>query len=149
MKKKIKKFGGGALSAVDSKFYSKFFYVLFKDKDLVLNPELSVRKMGDDIMDPKQTISSKSLGIEKGFDVGRVGAKIYKSDVKYDSIPVPPTSTKGIEGSFILQVELVFMVVMKNHKQVNLKDLVLLQELDLKLNLTKVDIQLLTKTILL
>jgi hypothetical protein len=37
--------------------------------------------MGDDIMDPKQTISSKSLGIEKGFDVGRVGAKIFKSDV--------------------------------------------------------------------
>jgi hypothetical protein len=38
--------------------------------------------MGDDIMDPKQTISRKSLGIEKGFDVGRVGAKIYKSDVQ-------------------------------------------------------------------
>jgi hypothetical protein len=56
--------------------------------------------MGDDIMDPKQTISRKSLGIEKGFDVGRVGAKIYKSDVEYDNIPVPPTSTKGIEGSF-------------------------------------------------
>jgi hypothetical protein len=38
------------------------------------------------------------------------------------------------------------MVVMKNHKQVNLKDPVLLQELDLKLNLTKVGIQPLTKT---
>jgi hypothetical protein len=96
MKKKIKKFSGGALSAVDSSSIQSSSM----DKDLVLNPELSVRKMGDDIMDPKQTISSKSLGIEKGFDVGRVGAKIFKSDVEYDSIPVPPTSTKGIEGSF-------------------------------------------------
>ena len=96
MKKKIKKFGGGALSAVDSGSIQGSSM----DKDLILNPELSVSKMGDDIMDPKQTISSKSLGIEKGFDVGRVGAKIFKSDVKYDSIPVPPTSTKGIEGSF-------------------------------------------------
>jgi hypothetical protein len=78
MKKKIKKFGGGALSAVDSSSIQSSSI----DKDLVLNPELSVSKMGDDIMDPKQTISSKSLGIEKGFDVGRVGAKIYKSDVK-------------------------------------------------------------------
>jgi hypothetical protein len=96
MKKKIKKFGGGALSAVDSGSIQGSSM----DKDLILNPELSVSKMGDDIMDPKQTISRKSLGIEKGFDVGRVGAKIYKSDVEYDSIPVPPTSTKGIEGSF-------------------------------------------------
>jgi hypothetical protein len=120
MKKKIKKFGGGALSAVDSESIqsssidkdsesiqsssidkdSESIQSSSIDKDLVLNPELSVSKMGDDIMDPKQTISSKSLGIEKGFDVGRVGAKIFKSDVKYDSIPVPPTSTKGIEGSF-------------------------------------------------
>ena len=96
MKKKIKKFGGGALSAVDSGSIQGSSM----DKDLILNPELSVSKMGDDIMDPKQTISRKSLGIEKGFDVGRVGAKIYKSDVEYDSIPVPPTSTKGIQGSF-------------------------------------------------
>ena len=96
MKKKIKKFGGGALSAVDSGSIQGSSV----DKDLILNPELSVSKTGDDIMDPKQTISRKSLGIEKGFDVGRVGAKIYKSDIKYDSIPVPPTSTKGIEGSF-------------------------------------------------
>jgi hypothetical protein len=145
MKKKIKKFGGGALSAVDSDSIQSSSM----DKDLILNPELSVRKMGDDIMDPKQTISRKSLGIEKGFDVGRVGAKIYKSDVEYDSIPVPPTSTKGIEGSFILQVELVFMVVMNSQRQVNLKVKVLLQELDLNLIITKVDIQLLTKTILL
>jgi hypothetical protein len=114
MKKKIKKFGGGALSAVDSDSIqsssmdkdsssiqsssmdkdSSSIQSSSIDKDLVLNPELSVSKMGDDIMDPKQTISSKSLGIEKGFDVGRVGAKIFKSDVKYDSIPVPPTSTK-------------------------------------------------------
>lgn len=96
MKKKIKKFGGGALSAVDSGSIQGSSM----DKDLILNPELSVSKIGDDIMDPKQTISRKSLGIEKGFDVGRVGAKIFKSDVEYDSIPVPPTSTKGIEGSF-------------------------------------------------
>jgi hypothetical protein len=78
MKKKIKKFGGGALSAVDSGSIQGSSM----DKDLILNPELSVSKMGDDIMDPKQTISRKSLGIEKGFDVGRVGAKIYKSDVE-------------------------------------------------------------------
>ena len=96
MKKKIKKYSGGALSAVDSSSIQSSSI----DKDLVLNPELSVSKMGDDIMDPKQTISRKSLGIEKGFDVGRVDAKIFKSDVEYDSIPVPPTSTKGIEGSF-------------------------------------------------
>jgi hypothetical protein len=66
MKKKIKKFGGGALSADSESIQSsidkdsKFFYgqrlnVLLSI--LVLNPELSVRKMGDDIMDPKQTIS--------------------------------------------------------------------------------------------
>jgi hypothetical protein len=96
MKKKIKKYSGGALSAVDSSSIQSSSI----DKDLIVNPELSVRKMGDDIMDPKQTITDKSLGIEKGFDVGRVGAKIFKSDVEYDSIPVPPTSTKGIEGSF-------------------------------------------------
>jgi hypothetical protein len=96
MKKKIKKFGGGALSAVDSDSIQSSSI----DNDLILNPELSVRKTGDDVIDPKQTITDKSLGIEKGFDVGRVGAKIYKSDVEYDSIPVPPTSTKGIEGSF-------------------------------------------------
>ena len=96
MKKKIKKFGGGALSAVDSDSIQSSSM----DKDLVLNPELSVRKTGDDVIDPKQTITDKSLGIEKGFDIGKLGAKIYKSDTKYDSIPVPPTSTKGIEGSF-------------------------------------------------
>jgi hypothetical protein len=53
MKKKIKKFGGGALSAVDSGSIQSSSM----DKDLILNPELSVSKMGDDIMDPKQTIS--------------------------------------------------------------------------------------------
>ena len=96
MKKKIKKFGGGALSAVDSDSIQSSSM----DKDLVLNPELSVRKTGDDIIDPKQTITDKSLGIEKGFDIGKLGAKIYQSEKKYDSLPVPPTSTKGIEGSF-------------------------------------------------
>jgi hypothetical protein len=53
MKKKIKKFGGGALSAVDSDSIQSSSM----DKDLILNPELSVRKMGDDIIDPIQTIS--------------------------------------------------------------------------------------------
>jgi hypothetical protein len=65
MKKKIKKFGGGALSAVDSSSIqsssmdkdSSSIQSSSMDKDLVLNPELSVSKMGDDIMDPKQTIS--------------------------------------------------------------------------------------------
>ena len=103
MKKKIKKFGGGALSAVDSSSIqgssmdkdSGSIQISSIDKDLVLNPELSIRKIGDDIMDPKQTISSKSLGIEKGFDVGRVGAKIFKSDIKYDSIPIPLGTTSS------------------------------------------------------
>ena len=96
MKKKIKKFGGGALSAVDSDSIQSSSI----DNDLILNPELSVKKTGDDIIDPKQTITDKSLGIEKGFDVGRIGAKIYKSNTQFDSLSVPPTSTKGIEGSF-------------------------------------------------
>jgi hypothetical protein len=81
MKKKIKKFGGGALSAVDSESIqsssidkdsesiqsssidkdSDSIQSSSIDKDLVLNPELSVRKTGDDIMDPKQTITVVSL----------------------------------------------------------------------------------------
>jgi hypothetical protein len=146
MKKKIKKFGGGALSAVRLGFYSKFFYQI---KILVLNPELSVRKTGDDIIDPKQTITDKSLGIEKGFDIGKVGAKIYKSDVKYDSIPVPPTSTKGIEGSFDTPGGTSFYGGYEQSKTGESKGSGFTAGARFKLNLTKVDIQLLTKTILL
>jgi hypothetical protein len=50
MKKKIKKFGGGALSSVDSGSIQGSSM----DKDLILNPELSVSKIGDDIIDPKK-----------------------------------------------------------------------------------------------
>jgi hypothetical protein len=61
MKKKIKKFGGGALSAVDSESIQSSS--IDKDSESIQSssidkdPELSVRKTGDDVMDPKQTIS--------------------------------------------------------------------------------------------
>jgi len=85
MKKKIKKYSGGALSAVDSSSIQSSSM----DKDLVLNPELSVRKMGDDIMDPKQTISSKSLGIEKGYKfVLHTGNMIFIRNDLFDKLNI-------------------------------------------------------------
>jgi hypothetical protein len=51
-------------------------------------------------MEPKQTITSKSLGAGKGFDFGQLSGKIYKTESSYDNIPqLPKQNTKGFEAN--------------------------------------------------
>lgn len=95
-KNKIKKFGGGALSAVDSSSVQGPEV----DKSFYVEPRMSVNKMGDGIMEPKQTINSKALGVGKGFDFGQLSGKIYKTESSYDNIPqLPKQNTKGFEAN--------------------------------------------------
>jgi len=95
--KKIKKFGGGALSTVRSDSVQSPQEL---DKSFYVSPEMSVQTIGDGMMEPKQTMVRKSIGAGKGFDFGRVQGKIYKTDNTYDNISqIPTQTTKGIEGS--------------------------------------------------
>jgi len=62
-----------------------------------IEPSASVSQFGDDVMEPKRTDTRKNITIGKG---DKFKINISKSDSKYDSIPVPGSSRKDIQGEY-------------------------------------------------
>ena len=62
-----------------------------------IEPSASVSQFGDDVMEPKRTDTKKNITIGKG---DKFKINISKSDSKYDSIPVPESSRKDIQGEY-------------------------------------------------
>jgi len=62
-----------------------------------IEPSASVSQFGDNIMEPKRTDTKKNITIGKG---DKFKINISKSDSKYDSIPVPGSSRKDIQGEY-------------------------------------------------
>ena len=68
-----------------------------KPQPWYIEPSASVSQFGDNIMEPKRTDTKKNITIGKG---DKFKINISKSDSKYDSIPVPGSSRKDIQGEY-------------------------------------------------
>ena len=68
-----------------------------KPQPWYIEPSASVSQFGDNIIEPKRTDTKKNITIGKG---DKFKINISKSDSKYDSIPVPGSSRKDIQGEY-------------------------------------------------
>ena len=68
-----------------------------KPQPWYIEPSASVSQFGDNIVEPKRTDTKKNITIGKG---DKFKINISKSDSKYDSIPVPGSSRKDIQGEY-------------------------------------------------
>ena len=68
-----------------------------KTQPWYIEPSASVSQFGDNIVEPKRTDTKKNITIGKG---DKFKINISKSDSKYDSIPVPGSSRKDIQGEY-------------------------------------------------
>ena len=62
-----------------------------------IEPSASVSQFGDNVTEPKRTDTRKSISIGKG---DKFKINLSKSNSKYDSIPVPESSRKDIQGEY-------------------------------------------------
>ena len=68
-----------------------------KPQPWYIEPSASVSQFGDNVIEPKRTDTKKNITIGKG---DKFKINISKSDSKYDSIPVPGSSRKDIQGEY-------------------------------------------------
>jgi len=68
-----------------------------KPQPWYIEPSASVSQFGDNVTEPKRTDTTKSISIGKG---DKFKINLSKSNSKYDSIPVPESSRKNIQGEY-------------------------------------------------
>ena len=68
-----------------------------KSQPWYIEPSASVSQFGDNVTEPKRTDTTKSISIGKG---DKFKINLSKSNSKYDSIPVPESSRKNIQGEY-------------------------------------------------
>ena len=68
-----------------------------KPQPWYIETSASVSQFGDNVIEPKRTDTKKNITIGKG---DKFKINISKSDSKYDSIPVPGSSRKDIQGEY-------------------------------------------------